>query len=55
MIHKFYALHVIVIAASPKSVGWEKNAKNKLTPRKVDLSSSMDPVKYVSFLLLLAY
>ena len=33
--------------ATPKSVGWEKNAKNKLTPRKVDLSSSMDPVKYV--------
>ena len=38
-------VYVIVIAASPKSVGWEKNAKNKLTPRKVDLSSSMDPVK----------
>ena len=40
-------LYVIVIAASPKSVGWEKNAKNKLTSRKVDLSSSMDPVRCV--------
>ena len=40
-------VYVIVIAASPKSVGWEKNAKNKLTSRKVDLSSSMDPVRYV--------
>ena len=52
VLHKFSALCirmcmcVIVIAASPKSVGWEKNAKNKLIPRKVDLSSSMDPVKY---------
>ena len=40
-------VYVIVIAASPKSVGWEKNAKNKLTSRKVDLSSSMDPVRCV--------
>ena len=32
--------------ASPKSVGWEKNTKDKLSHRKVDLSSSMDPVKY---------
>ena len=39
---------VIVIVAPPKSIGWEKNAKNKLTPRKVDLSSSMDPVRYVN-------
>ncbi|XP_065918994.1 ubiquitin-like modifier-activating enzyme ATG7 [Dysidea avara] len=30
---------------SPKSVGWEKNAKDKLSHRKVDLSSSMDPVR----------
>ncbi|XP_071484783.1 ubiquitin-like modifier-activating enzyme ATG7 [Diadema antillarum] len=29
----------------PKCVGWEKNQRNKLGPRKVDLSSSMDPTR----------
>ncbi|XP_072026829.1 ubiquitin-like modifier-activating enzyme ATG7 isoform X2 [Amphiura filiformis] len=29
----------------PKCVGWEKNQKQKLAPRKVDLSSSMDPTR----------
>eukprot|EP00794_Sanderia_malayensis_P006895 gene6895-7673_t len=30
---------------SPKVVGWEKNQKQKMIPRMVNLSSSMDPVK----------
>jgi len=29
--------------ASPKFVGWEKNEKQKIRPRMVDLSASMDP------------
>ncbi|XP_030853789.1 ubiquitin-like modifier-activating enzyme ATG7 [Strongylocentrotus purpuratus] len=29
----------------PKCVGWEKNQRNKLGARKVDLSSSMDPTR----------
>ncbi|XP_038067889.1 ubiquitin-like modifier-activating enzyme ATG7 [Patiria miniata] len=29
----------------PKCVGWEKNQKNKMAPRKVDLSASMDPTR----------
>ncbi|XP_071179082.1 ubiquitin-like modifier-activating enzyme ATG7 [Mytilus edulis] len=29
----------------PKSVGWEKNERQKLGPRVVNLSSSMDPVR----------
>ena len=28
---------------SPKCVGWEKNKSQKLTPRMVDLSATMDP------------
>ena len=30
----------------PKCVGWEKNEKNKLVPKMVNLSASMDPVRY---------
>ncbi|XP_004364215.1 E1-like protein-activating enzyme G [Capsaspora owczarzaki ATCC 30864] len=33
------------LAEGPKVVGWEKNAKQKLGPRIVDLSSSMDPTR----------
>ncbi|XP_071960528.1 ubiquitin-like modifier-activating enzyme ATG7 [Antedon mediterranea] len=29
----------------PKCVGWEKNSKQKLAPRMVNLSSSMDPAR----------
>ena len=29
----------------PKSVGWEKNERQKMGPRMVNLSSSMDPTK----------
>ena len=29
----------------PKSVGWEKNQKQKMLPRMVNLSSTMDPVR----------
>lgn len=29
----------------PKTVGWERSDKNKLAPRVVNLSSSMDPVQ----------
>ena len=43
---------LFVYTASPKSVGWEKNAKDKLSHRKVDLSSSMDPVRYAIITLL---
>ncbi|XP_033647359.1 ubiquitin-like modifier-activating enzyme ATG7 isoform X1 [Asterias rubens] len=32
------------LSECPKCVGWEKN-KNKMAPRKVDLSASMDPTK----------
>lgn len=32
-------------ADCPKGVGWEKNERQKLGPRMVNLSSSMDPVK----------
>jgi len=31
--------------ACPKCVGWEKNERQKLGPRVVNLSSSMDPAK----------
>lgn len=31
--------------SSPPCVGWEKNAQQKVGPRKVDLSASLDPVK----------
>lgn len=31
----------------PKCVGWEKNERQKLGPRLVNLSSSMDPVRSV--------
>lgn len=27
----------------PKCVGWEKNKQQKLVPRMVDLSATMDP------------
>ena len=37
----------------PKCVGWEKNEKDKLVPKVVNLSSSMDPVRYVSNLSIL--
>ena len=30
-------------------VGWEKNEHGKLAPRVVNLSRTMDPVKYVCF------
>ncbi|XP_045165105.2 ubiquitin-like modifier-activating enzyme ATG7 [Mercenaria mercenaria] len=32
-------------SACPKCVGWEKNERQKLGPRLVNLSSSMDPVR----------
>ncbi|XP_070559698.1 ubiquitin-like modifier-activating enzyme ATG7 [Ptychodera flava] len=32
-------------AECPKSVGWEKNQRQKLGPRMVNLSSSMDPTR----------
>lgn len=32
----------------PKCVGWEKNEKQKLAPRFVNLSASMDPTRYTS-------
>lgn len=32
----------------PKCVGWEKNEKQKLAPRFVNLSASMDPTRYSS-------
>ena len=35
-------------AEVPKCAGWEKNEKQKLVPRKVDLSSTMDPARYMS-------
>ena len=31
----------------PKVTGWEKNDKNKSVPKMVNLSSSMDPVRWV--------
>ena len=31
----------------PKVVGWERNDKQKLAPKMVNLSSSMDPVRSV--------
>ena len=33
-------------AGLPKCIGWERNEKNKLMPKVVNLSSSMDPVRY---------
>ncbi|XP_060572197.1 ubiquitin-like modifier-activating enzyme ATG7 isoform X2 [Ruditapes philippinarum] len=33
------------MSACPKCVGWEKNERDKLGPRLVNLSSSMDPVR----------
>jgi len=33
---------------APRAVGWEKNRAGKLLPRRVDLSSSMDPAKLAS-------
>ncbi|CAH3114652.1 unnamed protein product [Pocillopora meandrina] len=33
---------------SPKCVGWEKNKSQKLVPRMVDLSSTMDPERLAS-------
>ena len=35
----------LIYLDEPKSVGWERNDKNKLSPRIVNLSSSMDPVR----------
>lgn len=32
-----------LFAESPKCVGWEKNKSQKLAPRMVDLSATMDP------------
>ena len=40
----FYWLYSIVL---PKVTGWEKNDKNKSVPKMVNLSSSMDPVRWV--------
>lgn len=33
------------ISTIPKTVGWERNQQQKLAPRYMDLSASMDPVK----------
>ena len=35
-----------LLAESPKCVGWEKNKSQKLAPRMVDLSATMDPKRY---------
>ena len=38
----FYMLHCL---DCPKCVGWEKNDRQKLGPRMVNLSASMDPTR----------
>lgn len=35
----------VTLLGKPQPVGWERNDKNKLAPRMVNLSSSMDPVR----------
>ena len=41
-----YFSHVYVHCLEcPKCVGWEKNERQKMGPRKVNLSASMDPAK----------
>ena len=36
-----------VYTVLPKVTGWEKDSKNKALPKMVNLSSSMDPVRWV--------
>ena len=38
------SIYFLYISDCPNSVGWEKNERQKLGPRKVNLSGSMDPV-----------
>lgn len=38
----------VLFVECPKCVGWEKNEKQKLAPRFVNLSASMDPTRYSS-------
>ena len=38
---------IMYVVDVPKVVGWERNEKNKLQPKMVNLSSSMDPVRYI--------
>lgn len=43
-----FTVHLTSIASiteCPKVIGWERNEKNKLSPRMVNMSASMDPVK----------
>ena len=42
---KIHMIHLIL--GCPKCVGWERNRNQKLCPRMVDLSSTMDPAKWV--------
>ncbi len=35
----------VVCIDVPRVMGWERNDKNKLAPRMVNLSASMDPVR----------
>ena len=39
------SVHVICVLDFPKCVGWERNHRQKLGPRMVNLSSTMDPNK----------
>jgi len=42
----YYTILLFLETSTPKFVGWEKNEKQKLGPRMVNLSASMDPAKY---------